>query len=110
MVQSRLASLGVPVVRAQAGLFCWADFTKYLNTQDEAGEMELFDDMMETAKVYINPGTKFDCKIPGWFRIIFAVRSDKLQEGLGKLETLLRAKTGNKKISENLNKKSVAVQ
>ena len=86
----------MPVLRAQAGLFCWADFSKYLNTQDEAGEMELFDELMKTAKVYINPGTKFDCKIPGWFRIIFAVKRDKLQEGLDRLETVLRTKTDKK--------------
>ena len=102
VVRGRLESLGVPVVRAQAGLFCWADFGRYLNNQNEEGEMELFDELMETAKVYINPGTKFDCKIPGWFRIIFAVRKDKLQDGLDKLETLLKAKTQNKMKSENM--------
>jgi len=91
-VNSRLASLSVPVVRAQAGLFCWADFSHYLSTQDEVGEMELFEELIGTAKVYINPGCKFDCKIPGWFRIIFAVRSDKLEQGLGRIETVLRAK------------------
>lgn len=92
LVNSRLSSLSVPVIRTQAGLFCWADFSLYLGTKDEAGEMELFEELMETAKVYIVPGSQFDCKIPGWFRIIFAVRSDVLDDGLDRIESVLKAK------------------
>ena len=91
-MNSRLSSLSVPVIRTQAGLFCWADFSLYLGTKDEAGEMELFEELMETAKVYIVPGSQFDCKIPGWFRIIFAVRSDVLDDGLDRIESVLKAK------------------
>jgi len=92
VVNTRLTQLSVPVMRAQAGLFCWVDFSLYLETVDAAGEMKLFDELMDKAKVYIVPGSQFDCIIPGWFRIIFAVRKDVLEEGLTRIETVLRGK------------------
>jgi len=96
VVNKRLTSLSVPVLRAQAGLFCWADFSKYLETNDEEGEMKLFDQLMDDAKVYIVPGSQFSCKVPGWFRIIFAVRKDALEAGLDQIEKVLSGKYGKK--------------
>lgn len=33
------------------------------------------------AGVSIIPGTKFHCSEPGWFRILFSVPEEELQEG-----------------------------
>ena len=52
----------------------------YLETADRAGEMSLFQQLFTEAKVYLVPGSMFGCKIPGWFRIIFAVTPERWEE------------------------------
>ena len=49
----------------------------YLETGDHAGEMSLFQQLFTEAKVYLVPGSMFSCKIPGWFRIVFAVTPER---------------------------------
>ena len=42
------------------------------------------------------PGSQFSSKVPGWFRIIFAVRKDALEAGLDQIEKVLSGKYGKK--------------
>ena len=49
----------------------------YLETADRAGEMSLFQQLFTEAKVYLGPGSMFSCKVPGWFRIVFAVTPER---------------------------------
>jgi len=88
-VKQRLERMKVTVLAAQAGLFCWADFSRFLITKDTKGEMELFDRMFQKSKLYMVPGSMFGCERPGWFRIIFAVTPDRLREGMDRLENML---------------------
>jgi len=89
-ISMRLERLSIPVMPSKAALFCWADFSKYLPSKDTAGEMKLFNDLMDKAKVYMVPGSEFGCKIPGWFRLIFAVKPSVLIEALDRIEAFLR--------------------
>jgi len=89
-VSSYLSSLGISVLPAQGGLFCWADFSGYLDSKDKEGEMRLFRRLFDNHKVYLVPGSMFGCEIPGWFRIIFAVGEDKLMEGLERVARALQ--------------------
>jgi len=88
-VKQRLERMKMKVLTAQAGLFCWADFSQFLTSKDTKGEMELFDRMFEESKLYLVPGNMFGCEKPGWFRIIFAVTPDRLREGMDRLERML---------------------
>jgi len=88
-VKQRLEGMNVKVLAAQAGLFCWADFSQFLISKDTKGEMELFDRMFQKSKLYLVPGSMFGCERPGWFRIIFAVTPDRLREGMNRLENML---------------------
>eukprot|EP00092_Neocalanus_flemingeri_P016038 GFUD01017358.1.p1 GENE.GFUD01017358.1~~GFUD01017358.1.p1 ORF type:complete len:423 (+),score=120.19 GFUD01017358.1:70-1338(+) len=92
-IGKRLSSLGIPALVAQAGLFCWADFSLYLDTHTEEGEIKLFRRFFDEYKVYLVPGSMFGCKIVGWFRIIFAVGQDRLEEGLDRIERALSKKS-----------------
>ena len=62
-----------------------------MENKDESSEMKLFQKIFDIAKVYIVPGAEFNCNIAGWFRIIFAVRPEVLEEGLNRLEKLLQS-------------------
>ena len=101
----RLARLGVKVLPAQAGLFCWADFGPRLPARTEQEELQLFHTLFQQHKVsrcwvlidpvlvawqvYLVPGSMFGCEQPGWFRIILAVAPAALQEGLARIERAL---------------------
>ena len=39
------------------------------------------------------PGSMFGCKIVGWFRIIFAVGQETLEEGMDRIERALVKKS-----------------
>jgi len=92
-IEARLSSLGIPVMGATAGLFCWADFSGYLETCTMEGEIRLFKRLFDEYKVYIVPGSMFGCKIVGWFRIIFAVGQETLEEGMDRIERALVKKS-----------------
>lgn len=80
LVSTALQELGVPVHESQAGLFLWADFSKWL--KDSSGfeaEKELWQRIFDQARVSISPGANFHSTDPGWFRICFA--HDKLVLG-----------------------------
>ena len=76
-IRSRLDSLQVPSIKATAGLFVWMDLSSFLESQDRTAEMDLFHQMFEDEKVYLVPGSEFQCHMPGWFRMVFSVPRDR---------------------------------
>lgn len=64
--------LDVDIVPANAGIFVWADFSKFLKDKSFKAELDLFHDIFDTCGVSITPGQYFNCVEPGWFRICFA--------------------------------------
>ncbi|NWW54077.1 1A1L1 protein, partial [Pedionomus torquatus] len=79
-VTDELKTLGVPFLNRNAGFFVWIDFRKYLKTGTFEEEMLLWKRFLDN-KVLLSCGKAFECSEPGWFRIIFADKTNRLQLG-----------------------------
>uniref|UniRef100_A0ACB8G470 Uncharacterized protein n=2 Tax=Sphaerodactylus townsendi TaxID=933632 RepID=A0ACB8G470_9SAUR len=80
-VTDELKTLGVPFLNRNAGFFVWIDFRKYLKRQTFEEEMLLWRRFLDN-KVLLSCGKAFECSEPGWFRIIFADKTHRLQLGM----------------------------
>ena len=80
-----LADIGVPTMKAQAGIFIMADFSAYMDKQEFAEEHVLWqNDLM----INVSPGQLFGCDRPGWFRMCYAFEEDTVKEACRRLATL----------------------
>uniref|UniRef100_A0A8C5ULB6 Aminotransferase class I/classII large domain-containing protein n=1 Tax=Malurus cyaneus samueli TaxID=2593467 RepID=A0A8C5ULB6_9PASS len=79
-VTDELKTLGVPFLNRNAGFFVWIDFRKYLKTSTFEEELLLWKRFLDN-KVLLSCGKAFECSEPGWFRIIFADKTHRLQLG-----------------------------
>ena len=96
--QSRVAlsEIGVSVTPAQAGLVSWLDFSTFLRSQDEQGQMELYRFLLEQHRVHLSPALGFYCDEPGFFRICFSQENKTLHEGLRRIKQgLLQFQSNN---------------
>ena len=71
-----------------AGFFLWVDLSPYFptETQDAKGweaEAALKEAILE-AGVEMASGSKYKEERPGWFRVLFTVEKDALEEALGR--------------------------
>ena len=88
--RQHLEALGVGVSTAEAGLCLWLDLSDFLTSQDAAGQMHLYQELLEEYRVHISPGSGFHCQLPRYFRICFSQDIRALHEGLQRIETGLR--------------------
>ncbi|XP_057528250.1 probable aminotransferase ACS12 [Amaranthus tricolor] len=72
-----LAELGIPCARSDGGLYCWANFSGFLKSFNEKGELDLWDKLQTVGKVNITPGSAFHSIEPGWFRCCFTTLAEK---------------------------------
>ena len=79
-------SQGIDVVPAEAGLCLWLDLGNYLSSHDSIGQMQLYEELLETFRVHISPGSSFYCNLPNYFRICFSQDTHTLREGLRRIE------------------------
>ncbi|XP_019406570.1 PREDICTED: 1-aminocyclopropane-1-carboxylate synthase-like protein 1 [Crocodylus porosus] len=87
-VTDELKTLGVPFLNRNAGFFVWIDFRKYLRTGTFEEEMLLWRRFLSN-KVLLSCGKAFECSEPGWFRIIFADKTHRLQLGMQRIRKVL---------------------
>ncbi|NXX45670.1 1A1L1 protein, partial [Tricholaema leucomelas] len=87
-VTDELKTLGVPFLNRNAGFFVWIDFRKYLRTGTFEEEMLLWRRFLDN-KVLLSCGKAFECSEPGWFRIIFADKTHRLQLGMRRIRKVL---------------------
>ena len=73
---------------SQAGFFIWADFRSILHEITFEEEECLFDIIFKHG-VYISPGVNLGCSEPGWFRIIFSVKGQWIDEAMKRLKTAI---------------------
>lgn len=89
--RGRLEAMGARVREARAALFVWFSIRDFMETDSAEEEMEIHAQLMR-AGVYVVPGSKLYGSDPGWIRLIFSVREEELDEGLRRIESVLKSR------------------
>ncbi|EHA99854.1 1-aminocyclopropane-1-carboxylate synthase-like protein 1 [Heterocephalus glaber] len=91
-VLGELRAMGVPFLRGGAGFFLWVDLRKYLPRGTFEEEMQLWRRFLDS-KVLLSCGKAFECKEPGWFRVVFSDRAHRLRLGMQRLRLVLEGRS-----------------
>nr|XP_005905198.1 PREDICTED: 1-aminocyclopropane-1-carboxylate synthase-like protein 1 isoform X1 [Bos mutus] len=87
-VSEDLRALGIPFVSRGAGFFIWVDLRKYLPKATFEEEVLLWRRFLEN-KVLLSFGKAFECKEPGWFRLVFSDKTHRLRLGMQRVRQVL---------------------
>lgn len=93
MMMSEWRQANVPFVQPDATLFMWIDLRKWLSTNDDEGELCLYNDLLQHCNVNLTPGTSFHGP-HGWFRFVHAGASfQTIQVAVKRITTYLKTRT-----------------
>ncbi|XP_047375634.1 1-aminocyclopropane-1-carboxylate synthase-like protein 1 [Sciurus carolinensis] len=91
-VSAELRALGIPFLSRGAGFFIWLDLRKYLSEDTFEEEMQLWRRFLDN-KVLLSFGKAFECKEPGWFRLVFSDKPHRLRLGMQRVRQVLEGKS-----------------
>lgn len=83
-----LEDMEIPVMKAQAGIFVMADFSKYMKKQEFEEEHVLWEKIYHDLMINVSPGQLFGCDRPGWLRACYAFDKETVEEACRRLATL----------------------
>ncbi|MCH8486677.1 MAG: aminotransferase class I/II-fold pyridoxal phosphate-dependent enzyme [Candidatus Cyclonatronum sp.] len=96
-----LAEADFPAERTDAGFFAWVDLSKWLDSDTFENEMQLYNYVLEQARVNIMPGQFFHNPEPGWYRLCYARNEEMLTEGIRRIKSALQALDDAKAATNN---------
>lgn len=91
-VSEELRALGIPFVSRGAGFFIWVDLRKYLCKGTFEEEALLWRQFLDN-KVLLSSGKTFECKEPGWFRVVFSDKENRLRLGMQRMRQVLEGQS-----------------
>ncbi|XP_033760388.1 probable inactive 1-aminocyclopropane-1-carboxylate synthase-like protein 2 [Pecten maximus] len=90
LVKDVLDEFNIPTAYSgQNVIFFWMNLSKFLEEKTTQEERKLFNKFME-AGLYICPGTEMLCHVPGWFRLVYTLPKQEVQEGLRRFRAVLK--------------------
>ena len=77
---------GTRYIPAYAGVYIWAKLSNKVSSWDEEGELTK---LLAEKQVAVSAGKAYAASEPGWYRLCFAMKTEKLEEGLERLGAAL---------------------
>jgi 1-aminocyclopropane-1-carboxylate synthase len=65
-----------------SGFFLWIDLSPFLEDQDSWEAEKMLSSKLLKAGIEMSTGFSYHNEKPGWFRVIFSVEREALEEGL----------------------------